>query len=127
MKKKSEKYFTMYGEAPPKLFTYASQNRNQSTPAEELLWDQLKNKQLGGFKFRRQHPIEKFILDFYCFSKKCSIELDGEYHLTPEQMAYDFERTALLTRMGITELRFTNSEVTTNLPKVLEEILRSLG
>ena len=70
-------------------FEYARENRMKSTPAEEQLWTELKNKKLKGLKFRRQHPVGIFILDFYCHSAKLAIELDGGYHLSVEQKEYD--------------------------------------
>ena len=63
-----------------RLFQFAVKNRKQPTEAEALLWERLKNKQLKGAKFRRQHPIGNFILDFYCHAAKLGLELDGAYH-----------------------------------------------
>ena len=104
-------------------FEYARENRIKSTPAEEQLWTELKNKKLKGLKFRRQHPVGIFILDFYCHSAKLAIELDGGYHLSVEQKEYDSNRTAMLQEAGISEIRFSNSEISNNLSDVLEKIV----
>jgi len=104
-------------------FEYARENRMKSTPAEEQLWTELKNKKLKGLKFRRQHPVGIFILDFYCHSAKLAIELDGGYHLSVEQKEYDSNRAAMLQEAGISEIRFSNSEILNNLSDVLEKIV----
>ncbi len=62
-----------------RVFQFAAENRKQPTEAEALLWERLRNKQLKGAKFRRQHPIGNFILDFYCHAAKLGVELDGSY------------------------------------------------
>ncbi|CAG0928389.1 hypothetical protein TFLX_00896 [Thermoflexales bacterium] len=79
------------------------------TPAEQKLWSRLRNRQLNGFKFRRQHPIERFIIDFYCDEAKLCIEIDGDSHA--EQIEYDQARTAYLNELGYTVIRFINREV----------------
>jgi very-short-patch-repair endonuclease len=116
----------MYYGALTRNFEYAKQNRVNSTPAESALWEELRNKKLKGFKFRRQHPVGIFILDFYCHAAKLAIEIDGEYHLEQEQQIYDRARTELLNQAGIKELRFTNQDILTNLPSVLETITQIL-
>ena len=85
--------------------------RSNLTPAEAFLWNYLKNSQLEGRKFRRQHSFEKFVLDFYCLTEKLGVELDGMYHFTEEQIKYDEERTEYLNIMGIKVIRFENAEV----------------
>jgi len=109
--------------------------RDNPTPAENWLWQFLRRKQMGGFKFRRQHAIANpdtngeygnFILDFYCHEKLLAIELDGSGHAEPEQAAYDQNRTHALQTLGIRELRFWNSEVAENLEGVLETIWNKL-
>ena len=116
----------MFHHAPAKSFRYAYQNRETPTKAEETLWKALKGKQLGGYKFRRQHPVSRYILDFYCHSVKLAIEVDGGYHLSMEQKKYDARRTADLLDLGIKEIRFTNNDVILNLEKVLAEILETI-
>ena len=96
--------------------------RNQSTSAEATLWGYLKNKQLKGRKFRRQHSVGNYILDFYCFPEKIAIELDGAYHFTEEGRKKDEERDAYLQSKGITVLHFENKEVFNNLESLLAEI-----
>ena len=116
----------MYYGALTRNFEYAKQNRVNSTPAESALWEELRNKKLKGYKFRRQHPVGVFILDFYCHTAKLAIEIDGEYHLEQEQQIYDRARTELLNQAGIKELRFTNQDILTNLSSVLETITQIL-
>ena len=116
----------MYYGALTRNFEYAKQNRVNSTPAESALWEELRNKKLKGYKFRRQHPVGIFILDFYCHVAKLAIEIDGEYHLEQEQQIYDRARTELLNQAGIQELRFTNQDILTNLPSVLGSIIQIL-
>ncbi len=79
-----------------------------------------------GFKFRRQHPCHLFILDFFCYEALISIELDGGSHLDPYQKERDTERTRMLNRLGITELRFSNGDIKSRLNEVLNEITRHL-
>ena len=116
----------MYYGALTRNFEYAKQNRVNSTPTESALWEELRNKKLKGYKFRRQHPVGIFILDFYCHVAKLAIEIDGEYHLEQEQQIYDRARTELLNQAGIQELRFTNQDILTNLPSVLGSIIQIL-
>jgi very-short-patch-repair endonuclease len=96
--------------------------RKQATHSEKLLWSILSGRQLNGLKFRRQHPIEPFIVDFYCAEAKLVIELDGESHNGRE--SYDAERSKLLANLGLNVMRITNDEVLTNLDGVAEGILR---
>jgi very-short-patch-repair endonuclease len=92
------------------LKQYAEENRNNPTDAERVLWDALRESKLG-VKFRQQHIIEDFIVDFYCAELKLTIELDGGYHNAPEQMKSDIERTARLKELGYIEIRFNNEQV----------------
>ena len=82
--------------------------RNGMTPAEARLWTYLKKGQLAGRKFRRQHSVGRYILDFYCPSEKLSIELDGESHAGPMAAARDAVRSTYLKQLGIREIRFEN-------------------
>lgn len=93
--------------------------RNNSTPQEILLWLQLKNSQLG-LKFRRQHSIGGYIADFYCPSKKLVIEIDGSQHF--KNVEYDDIRSKYLEGFGIKVIRFTNTEINTNMNGVLLKI-----
>ena len=114
----------MFLEASAKIFQFAAQNRQQATIAEALLWNKLKNKQLKGYKFRRQHPMGSFILDFYCHSAKLGIEIDGAYHEKRLQKEYDEMRTESLNIAGdVVIVRFQNEEVVENIDEVLAKIL----
>ncbi len=96
--------------------------RNHLTPAEAVLWKHLQRSQLEGRKFRRQHSVGYFILDFYCPAEKLGVELDGAHHFTEEGQEYDRERTAFINAAGIRIVRFENKEVFINLEGVLKEI-----
>ncbi len=91
------------------------------TPPEAKLWARLRNRQLGGFKFRRQHPIGSYVVDFCCAERRLTVELDGDSHA--EQEEYDKKRTSWLIEQGYQEIRFWNREVMQNLDAVLEKIL----
>ena len=101
--------------------------RNNSTSTESVLWTFLKNKQLNGRKFRRQHSIENYILDFYCAEEKLVIELDGAGHFNTGGQVYDEFRDANLKAFGLTILRFENKLVFKNIESVLEEIKQQFG
>ena len=96
--------------------------RKNLTSAEAFLWKQLQNRKLKGRKFRRQHSIENFIVDFYCPEEKLIIELDGEVHKNPEAEEHDSKHTERLRSMGFKILRFENKMVFDALPSVLKEI-----
>lgn len=96
--------------------------RKNLTPAEATLWKHLQRKQLKGRKFRRQHSIKNYIVDFYCSSERLIIELDGAVHLDFAQQNYDNERTQILQDLGFKILRFENKMIFENLSEVLEEI-----
>ena len=96
--------------------------RRNMTKAELVLWDKLKNKNVFKSKFRRQHPIDIFIVDFYCHEYKLVIEIDGEIHNDEEKKEYDIGREAELEKFGITVLRFTNDQVIYKLDEVILRI-----
>jgi very-short-patch-repair endonuclease len=104
------------------LNQYRKKLRNNLTSAEATLWKALQKKQLMERKFRRQHSIMNFIVDFYCASENLIIELDGAVHLDFAQENYDYERTLQLEKLGFTVIRFENKEVFENLKVVLEMI-----
>ena len=110
---------------PERLITYAKQMRKEATPAEQRLWKHLRTKQFGGFKFRRQHLIPPYIVDFFCAAHRLVIELDGESHIGKE--VYDAEREQFLTQQGLTVLRFWDTEIYENLQDVLAAIEYSLA
>ncbi len=117
---------SMWKGATPQIFSNAKQLRENMTNAESILWEKLKNNRFHGLKFRCQHPIHKYIADFYCHKLKLIIEIDGGYHLTKNQDEYDNERTENLEFNEIKVIRFTNEEVENNLENVLfkrEELL----
>lgn len=99
------------------------ENRQKPTEAEEILWERLRNNQLG-HKIRRQHAIDQFVADFICISKKIIIEVDGKIHAN--QNAYDKERTAMLAERGYKVIRFTNKQVLEKIDWVCEEIKKVL-
>ncbi|RYD83381.1 MAG: endonuclease domain-containing protein [Sphingobacteriales bacterium] len=96
--------------------------RKNLTPAETAFWRALKSKGFQHLKFRRQHSIENFIVDFYCASQKLIIELDGEVHNELRQANYDYERDKRLAELGYTVLRFENKLIWENLEGIFEEI-----
>ncbi|MEZ4931500.1 MAG: DUF559 domain-containing protein [Saprospiraceae bacterium] len=116
----------MHQAAKPTLFALSRELRGKQTEAEAILWEHLKTKKLGDFKFRRQHPINRYIVDFYCHQAKLVIELDGNYHERDGQRLYDEDRTENLKSLGLKEIRFKNEEVTNNLERVLEAIQSEL-
>lgn len=104
------------------LKTFRKELRNNLTPAEASLWKLIKNKQVEGRKFRRQHSVGNYILDFYCPSEKLAIELDGQGHFEISQSEYDYERNMFLKTYGIKVLRFENRLVFENPDGILELI-----
>ncbi len=109
---------------PPTLRSFAQRLRCGQADAEQKLWMRLQNGQLKDWKFRRQHPIGVYIVDFCCLEGMLIIELDGEQHV--EQEEAHAERTKYLTGVGFQVLRFWNDDVLMKTDDVLEEILRSL-
>ena len=101
--------------------------RNNPTSAEATLWSALKNSQLKNRKFRRQHSIENYVVDFYCPAEKLIVELDGQAHFDPGGMQYDAERDSRLAELGNTILRFENKYVFSDLDGVLAEIADYFG
>lgn len=100
--------------------------RNNMTKAEVILWSKLKGRKLLDCKFRRQHGIGNYIVDFYCPELKLAIEIDGESHYTSEGKLYDKKRGKYLSKQGISIQRFTNTQVKQNLDGVLNEIINSI-
>jgi very-short-patch-repair endonuclease len=111
---------------PEALLRAARELRRKATDAEKYLWSLLRNRQLAGYKFRRQHPLGRFVLDFYCHEAKLCVELDGGQHAEPAQADYDRERTVWLNREGIRVIRFWNTDVLNNIEGVLQSILIAL-
>jgi len=121
MKSYSDEISMYYG-AMPFVFKKAKELRKNQTPAESTLWEYLKDSRLCGLKFRRQHPISRYIADFYCHQLKLVIEIDGSIHQLPENKEHDIGRTTELSEFGIEVLRFTNDEVIHNVNSVLSQI-----
>jgi very-short-patch-repair endonuclease len=107
----------------PEVLEAAREMRGEATAAEDVLWKALRNRALG-FKFRRQHPAGRFILDFWCADRRLAIELDGPIH--DLQTERDAERTAVLEAHGYRVIRFRNEEVLHDLPGVLLRIKTAL-
>jgi very-short-patch-repair endonuclease len=104
----------------PKLKTFARELRKQGVLSEVLLWDYLKGRKIKGYQFMRQKPIGEYIVDFYCSKLKLVIEIDGESH--DGKFSYDMYRQSFLESMGLTVLRFNNSDVTRDTISVLMAI-----
>jgi very-short-patch-repair endonuclease len=100
----------------------AQESRREPTRAEWWLWDSLRDRKLAGWKFRRQYPLDSYVLDFYCPELKLVVEVDGGIHLDPRQAAHDSSRDVHLSSIGCTILRFTNEAVLEDLPAVLRLI-----
>ena len=107
------------------LEPYRKKLRHHGTTAEAYLWTHLQQKKLQGRKFRRQHSILNFIVDFYCAKEKLVIELDGQYHMNPTAEEKDAIRTKKLEDLGMKVVRFENKMVFENLGWVLEEIKKN--
>jgi very-short-patch-repair endonuclease len=125
MKNNPLKISGMHDGATPRVFKNAAKLRSNMTEPEIKLWEYLKTKPLG-YKFRRQHPISGYVLDFYCHKLKLSIEIDGGYHQNKEQKEKDAERTEYLNSVGITEYRFTNKDILNRFAESLEFIISKL-
>lgn len=120
-----KKVFFKYQTARPSTYALLKANqqerKKQTTEAEQVLWENLKTKQLGT-KFRRQHIIDEFIVDFVGLEKKLVIEVDGKYHNSSEQIEADKMRTQILEELGFKVIRFTNEEVLLDIDNVLKKI-----
>ncbi len=103
-----------------KLKPLARQMRREPTPAEKLLWQKLRHKQLLGFKFRRQQAIDRFIVDFYCHEARLVVEVDGEIHDYSKEK--DGIRQEFLESLGLRVVRFRNEDVVERMEGVLEDI-----
>jgi very-short-patch-repair endonuclease len=105
----------------------ARQLRKQLTPPEARLWVALRRRGLGGLKFRRQHPLGAYVLDFYCPSARLAVEVDGMQHVTEEQAAHDRGRDRWLHEQGVRVLRIPAHAVRDELERVLDVIDRAAG
>jgi very-short-patch-repair endonuclease len=109
----------------PTIRQFARELRQPQTPAEATLWQHLRNRNLK-YKFRRQHPIDYFIIDFYCAEAKLLIEVDGPSHLEREQQEYDQARTEYLEALGYKVIRFTNNNCSYNIHAVVTAIIEEV-
>ncbi|MEM9119456.1 MAG: endonuclease domain-containing protein [Cyanobacteria bacterium P01_F01_bin.56] len=100
--------------------------RQNATPAEQLVWQRLRDRQVENCKFRRQYSVDAFVLDFYCPELRLAIEIDGDSHNSEEAVAYDLARQRTIEALGIQFLRFTNREVSGQLDTVIEQIAQTL-
>ena len=97
--------------------------RKNATPAEQKLWRHLRNREFAGYKFRRQHPIGPYVLDFYCPTARVAIEVDGSGHAFSAGQEHDSAREAFLAESGIHVLRFYNQQVYQEFDGVLQAIV----
>ena len=112
---------SMHYGAPMEIFQIAERLRRDMTATEKMIWEKVSNKQLG-VRIRRQHPIWKFIADFYCHEVRLVIEIDGRIHLLSKNKEYDISRGITLKEFQIEILRFTNDEVIKETSLVIEKI-----
>jgi len=112
----------MYFGAKPDIFKLAKELRKFETESEKLLWSRLNKNQIIGLQFRRQHPINLFIADFYCPKIKLIIEVDGSIHEIPEYQTHDIGRSEILNDFGITVIRFTNEQILNEIDSTIEQI-----
>ena len=116
---------SMFYGAGPMIFELAKKLRNNVTPAEMILWGNLRTH-FPELKFRRQHPVSIYIADFYCHAKKLIIEIDGSIHNLPDVKNNDVIRQKDLENLGLTVIRFTNKEISNFLEATLEKIEKSI-
>jgi very-short-patch-repair endonuclease len=119
--------YPIYFGAGPELLRIAGDLRKSMTPAEKVLWERLRSKKVKGFRFRRQHPINDFIVDFFCYDAMLAIEIDGEVHGDDHQSERDKQRTIILKKLGIKELRFTNQQVINQTDDVINRVEKELS
>jgi very-short-patch-repair endonuclease len=109
----------------PQLLEFAKSMRHTSTNAENLMWQILRAKRFMNLKFRRQHVIQPYIVDFYCHEISLVIELDGSQHGTDDVVEYDAERTKFLEALGLTVVRYWNHDVLGRTNVVLEDLWKN--
>ncbi len=114
-------------EAPKQTVDRARELRRRLTLPEVLVWGGLRGRKLNGHRFRRQHPLGPYILDFYCDEAKLAVEIDGQGHEHPDQAAHDKRRTEWLELRGVTVLRIPARDVLEDLAAVIEMIGRRVG
>ncbi len=117
---------TMFYGAKPNIFEKAKALRNNMTAGEQKLWDELKVNKIKGYRFKAQHPISKYIADFYCHKAKLVIEIDGNIHDNEDIKERDEGRTFEIENFGLKVIRFTNNHVLNNIEEVINEIKNNL-
>ncbi len=113
----------MFYGAKPYLFEKAKLLRKNTTEAEKRLWSKLNKKQLLGYRFKSQHPIDHYIVDFYCHQLKLVVEVDGGIHKSKDQQEYDINRSGDLEEFGLKIIRFQNEEILSSLNDVLDKLI----
>ena len=113
---------TMFYGASPLIMQRAKQLRARMTDTEKILWDLVRKNTIQGLKFRRQHPLNNYIADFYCHKIKLVVEIDGMIHFTETAKIYDENRTNVMNSLGIEVLRFANLQIHNDLANVINEI-----
>ncbi|MDD4747963.1 MAG: endonuclease domain-containing protein [Salinivirgaceae bacterium] len=113
---------TMFYGASSLIMDRAKQLRRRMTEPEKIVWEIVRENAILGLKFRRQHPINNYIADFYCHKIKLVIEIDGETHNPESAKLYDEHRTNVLNSFGIEVIRFKNTDILTNISLVKNEI-----
>ena len=116
----------MYYGADSKTLRAAHILRRSMTKAEAVLWKKLKDRNVFNTRFRRQHPISIFIVDFYCHEYKLVIEVDGDIHNDEIACQYDLGRTEVLNKFGLKVIRFTNNQILYSLDSVIKKIQREI-
>jgi very-short-patch-repair endonuclease len=113
---------TMFFGAKPKIFEKAKLLRENMTETEQLLWERLSKKKIKGYRFKAQHPISKFIVDFYCHKAKLVIEIDGSIHNEEDLKERDEGRAVELEEFGLKVIRFKNEEIIINIEHFISKI-----
>lgn len=101
--------------------------RAEQTPLENVLWYQLRARRFQGWKFRRQHPIGSYVVDFYCHARRLIIEVDGDSHGEEDQIKHDKQRSRFILERGFRLIHFSNQDIRKRLDSVLTTILTVLG
>ena len=117
----------MFFGARKEIFLRAVELRNNMTLAEKVLWEGLRNKETFKVRFKSQHPIDIFVVDFYCHKYRLVVEVDGDIHLRDEVKEHDDGRSHDIEKLGIKILRFTNKEVLENIEDVKQRILKKIS
>jgi very-short-patch-repair endonuclease len=117
---------SMYYGADSNTLRAAHILRRHMTKAEAVLWKKLKDRKLFRTKFRRQHPVNNFIVDFYSHEYKLVIEVDGDIHNDENAIQYDLGRTEILNNLGLKVIRFTNDQILYSINSVIEKIQREI-